>query len=274
MQKYKIELTEYTSEDGFVPHFDAYVLDKTDDGPRPAVVICPGGGYFAVCENWEGERIAMSYIAAGFHAIVLNYTTESHGRYPCQIKELAATISYCRSMANEWQLAPDKIAVCGFSAGGHLAASISTLWNCKEIFSVEEIQSELHKPNASILCYPVISSGEFAHKDSIINLLGTTDESTPNWSLMSLENQVNASTPPAFLWHTVEDTAVPVENSILYASALRKNHIPFEIHIYPKGAHGQSLTTYGIARNKSFFPRDYNWNKLSVDWLYETFDII
>ena len=91
---------------------------------------------------------------------------------------------------------------------------------------------------------------------------------------MSLENQVNVSTPPAFLWHTVEDTAVPVENSILYASALRKNHIPFEIHIYPKGTHGQSLTTYGIARNKSFFPRDYNWNKLSVDWLYETFDII
>ena len=91
---------------------------------------------------------------------------------------------------------------------------------------------------------------------------------------MSLENQVNTSTPPAFLWHTTEDTIVPVENSMLYASALRQKEIPFELHIYPKGGHGLSLTTNGIARNKSFLPRDYSWHKLSVDWLYEVFGLI
>lgn len=274
MIKYKIDLKEYISKDGFLPSFDAYIIDKNNDGPRPLVVICPGGAYFSVCENWEGERIAMAYVAAGFHAVVLNYTTKCHGIHPYPIKELATTISYCRCMADEWQIAPDQIAVCGFSAGGHLAASISTLWNCSEIFSEEEIKSESHKPNASVLCYPVITSGEFAHKDSIINLIGTNDESSLNWGLMSLENQVNACTPPAFLWHTVEDTAVPVENSMLYASALRKNNISFELHIYPKGAHGLSLATHGIARSKSVFPRDYNWHKLSVDWLYDVFGII
>lgn len=274
MKKYTINLTDHTAEDGFVPSFDAYILDKTDDGPRPAVVICPGGAYYGVCENWEGERIAMSYISAGFHAIVLNYTTVSHGRFPRQIKELASAISYCRNMADDWQISYDQIAVCGFSAGGHLAASISTLWNCDKIFTKEEIETENHKPNASILCYPVISSGDFGHKDSFRNLLGSLDENTNVWKLMSLENQVTSSTPPAFLWHTFEDADVPVENSILYASALRKKGIPFELHIYPKGAHGQSLTTHGIARSKSFFPRDYNWHKLSVDWLYEVFGIV
>lgn len=274
MKKYTINLTEHATEDGFVPSFDAYILDKTDDGPRPVVVICPGGAYYGVCANWEGERIAMSYISAGFHALVLNYTTESHGRFPRQIKELASTISYCRNMANDWQISSDKIAVCGFSAGGHLAASISTLWNCDEIFTKEEIETENHKPNASILCYPVISSGDFGHKDSFINLLGSSDESSDTWKLVSLENQVTASTPPAFLWHTFADSAVPVENSMLYASALRKKGIPFELHIYPKGEHGLSLASHGIARSKSIFMRDYDWHKLSVDWLYEVFGII
>lgn len=273
MQKYTINLTTYTTDDGFTPFFGAYILNKTKDGPRPVVIICPGGGYFGVCDDWEGERIAMAYISVGLHAIVLNYTTRSHSNRPQPIKEIADTIKYCREKAEAWQIMPDKIVVCGFSAGGHLAASISTLWNCDKLFSTEEIKNGMHKPNASILCYPVISSGEFAHKASIINLLGSSDETMGTWKLMSLENQVNATTPPAFLWHTFEDDVVPIENSLLYATALRKHNIPFEMHIYPKGAHGLSLTTHNIARNKSVFPRNYDWLKLSVDWLYELFNI-
>lgn len=274
MQKYKIELMNEPYESGFSPSICAYILDRTEDAPRPIVVICPGGGYGFVCENWEGERIAMAYLAAGFNAVVLDYTVAPNGKHPQPIKEVAAAISYCRSKATEWHINPQQIAVCGFSAGGHLAASISTLWNSEEIFTRAEIEAEMHKPNASVLCYPVITSGEFAHKGSFINLTGTQDENSHLWELLSLEKQVNSKTVPAFLWHTFEDGAVPVENSLFYASALRKNNVPFELHIYPKGSHGLSLTTQNIARNKSAFGREYMWHKLSVDWLQELFGII
>lgn len=274
MQKYVVKLTDEPYESGFSPSISAYILDKDESGAHPAIIICPGGGYGFVFDNWEGERIAMAYLAVGFNAIVLDYTVVSKGNHPQPIREIAQAIKYCRLKAEEWNINPKQIAVCGFSAGGHLAASISTLWNSKEIFTREEIESELHKPNASVLCYPVITSGEFAHKDSFKNLTGTEDESSNLWELLSLEKQVNDATVPAFLWHTFEDDAVPAENSMLYASALRKHNIPFELHIYQKGGHGLSLSTQNIARNKSALKRDYMWHKLSVDWLQQFFGII
>ena len=272
MDTYTINLAEKPTEYGFMPTMKAYILEKSEYGPRPLVIVCPGGAYGFVCEGWEGERVAMAYAAAGFHTVVVDYCVSPH-RHPLPIRSVAAAIASCRAHAQEWQVDSQKIAVCGFSAGGHLAASISTLWNAPEVFTEEEIASEIYKPNASILCYPVITSGDKAHKDSIKNLTGTADETDPLWELMSLENQVNDKTPPAFLWHTFEDEAVPVENSMYYAAALRRHNIPFELHIYPKGGHGMSLCTKEIPRTKSLLTRDYDWIHLSIDWLSGIFDL-
>lgn len=271
MKRLDFNLMEKPSDNGLMPRMMVYLLDRNDEGPRPMVVIFPGGGYGAVCGNWEGERIAMEYAAAGFQTAVVYYGVAPDFCHPVPILNAAKAIRICRENSEEWQVNPEQIAVCGFSAGGHLAAGISTLWNCPEIFSQEDIESRIYRPNASVLCYPVITSGEKAHKPSFVNLTGGKPETDPLWELLSLEKQVDGDTPPTFLWHTFADSTVPLENSLYYASALRENGVPFEMHIYPNGCHGLSLTTKKISRKKSMFERNYNWMNLSIDWLYELF---
>ena len=146
-------------------------------------------------------------------------------------------------------------------------ASLSTLWH------KYGKGDRVYRPDATILCYPVITTGEYAHKDSIRNLTGEDDVTSESWRELSLENQVDENTPPTFLWHTYEDTIVPVENSLLYASALRRNKIPFELHIYPKGDHGLSLCTEEELRTRSVFSRSYNWMELSIDWISQLFGL-
>lgn len=267
-----IKLSEKPTEYGFIPTLKTYLLDMIPekDCLRPAVIICPGGGY-ANCSYREGERIALCYNSAGFHSFVLNYSVAPH-RHPSQITDIANAIKYVRSHANEWGVEPNNIAVIGFSAGGHLAASISTLWNNDTIFSSKEIASELHKPNACILGYPVITSGTKTHQRSYTNLLG--EDATPEMiDFFSLEKRVSNETPPTFIWHTYEDAVVPVENSLLYASALAKYKIPCEMHIYPIGPHGLSRvsdeTLWAIPR----FRRKYDWLEQSIEWLIDLFDL-
>ena len=272
MNTYVINLAERKTEYDFMPTMQVYILEENQTGPRPMVIICPGGGYGGVCSNWEGERIAMSYVAAGFHAAIVDYCVAPHC-HPLPLQNIARAIHICRDNAGKWCIDPGKIAVCGFSAGGHLAASISTLWNSTEIFSQSEIATEIYRPNATILCYPVITSGEKAHKGSFFNLIGEADESLPEWELLSLEKQVDEKTPPAFLWHTYEDELVPMENSMLYAMSLRKHNVPCELHVYQKGWHGLSLCTKDLPRTKSIFNRDYAWVGMSVDWLSDIFQL-
>lgn len=257
---------------GFMPTMKTYILDSYErDYSRPAVIVIPGGGYGMVSER-EGERVALSYNAAGFHAFILDYPVAPH-KHPEPIRSVSNAIKLVREHSDEWHIDKDKIAVCGFSAGGHLAASISTLWSDEEIFTKEEIDSQIHKPNATILSYPVISSGEFAHKGSFQNLIGM-DVNDILWSKLSLETRVTEQTPPTFLWHTFEDTCVPVENSLLYASGLRKANVPFELHIYPDGGHGLSLVTDETLWSKPLFKREYKWLTLSVEWLQGVFHLL
>ena len=266
MENLVINLLDEKTEHGFMPTLTTYILDGEES--RPAVVVIPGGGYSHVSPR-EGERIALSYNAAGFHAFVLIYAVAPH-KHPLPILNASRAIRIVRENAEKWHVFEDKIAVCGFSAGGHLAASISTLWNDREIFGDDEKENLLHKPNASILCYPVITSGAKAHQGSFINLIGE-DKSDPLYTKLSLENAVDDNTPPAFLWHTFEDNCVPVENSMCYASALRNHNIAFELHIYPSGCHGLSLVSDETIWSVKKFSREYQWMKLSIDWLNELF---
>lgn len=272
MKTFTLDLLENKTEFGFMPTLTAYLIDgnPNEEEMRPAVLVIPGGGYSGVSYR-EGERIALSYSVAGFHTFILDYCCAPH-RHPLPIQDVATAIELIRKNAFEWGIDAEKIAVIGFSAGGHLAASISTLWNDKNIFGNNCEVNLLHKPNATILCYPVISSGEFAHKGSFINLTGNESENDL-WKQLSLENRVDENTPPTFLWHTFSDAAVPVENSLLYAKSLRHYGIPFEMHIYPSGAHGLSVVSDETYWKVPKFTRNYPWIEQSIEWLYLTFGI-
>ncbi len=253
----------YDSPDGFYPTLDTYILDSAV--PRGLVLICPGGGY-GFNSPREAEPVAMQFTAAGWHAAVLWYSVAPR-RHPQPLLDLSRAVCILREHAEAWQINPHQITVCGFSAGGHLAASLGVHWNKPYLLETPGIQAGMNRPDALILSYPVITSGEFRHSGSFQNLLGDT----PGSELveeMSLERQVGPHTPPAFLWHTVADQSVPVENSLLFAQALHQFTIPFELHIYPDGVHGLSLATpeTGTPDNPPD-PHVAGWMSLCVKWL-------
>ena len=233
--------------------------------PRPAVVICPGGGY-RYTSSRESESIAMQYLAAGMQAFVLYYNC-APAVFPCALLELAKSVSIVRSHAAEWNIDPEKILVAGFSAGGHLAASLGCFWNQSFVYEPLGLLAEDIRPNGNILCYPVITSGEFAHRGSFDMLCAGLDQEK-YLALTSLENQAGPQNPPTFIWHTNEDQAVPVENSFLYVSALRKAKVPVEFHMYAHGWHGLSLANDETKCEKDrAIPKVQSWMELSITWI-------
>lgn len=230
----------FLGENGADPILEIYLpYNMTEmnrqDQKRPCMVVCPGGGY-AMCSQRESEPIALHFLPEGFNVFVLTYSVAPH-RFPTQLSEVAAVMELIYKNADEWNCDTEKIAIIGFSAGGHLAAHYSTMYDCKEL---REIFPESKSVNASVLCYPVISADpEIAHKGSFENLLGYYPDGGER-EYFSCDCQADENTPPAFIWHTAEDNCVPVENSLRYATALAGKKIPVELHIYPFGHHGLS----------------------------------
>lgn len=262
---------------GEKPYLVTYVQRESEElirsHKRPAVIICPGGAYRMKSDR-EAEVVALRYLAAGFHAFVLQYSV-APSRYPCALLELAESVALVRSRAEEWCVDPERIFVMGFSAGGHLAASLGTMWNGELL---EKVLGETYpfgngkkqwKPDGMILCYPVITMGKFTHQESRSLLLGEQDTEEMR-RYLSLENQVTEKTVPAFLWHTQEDADVPVENTLQFVMALRREEIPFELHIYEKGCHGLSLCDETVDdgnADRLLLPDNAGWLKMSVNWL-------
>ena len=235
----------------------------------PCTVICPGGGYWW-CSEREAEPVALKMVGNGIAAAVVNYATGGQ-HYPLQMLEALAAVTYVRRNSGRLHIDPEKIAVMGFSAGGHAACTAGLFWQEK---LAEETLGCAHgedKPNGMILCYPVITSGKYAHRDSMICLLG--DE--PDEALlekMSLEKQVTENAPHAFIWHTSEDRLVPVENSLLLAQALHEKNIDVEMHIYPKGHHGLSLCDETVTKKEDMSDAVRycsDWVSHCVKWIKE-----
>ncbi|MCQ2449502.1 MAG: alpha/beta hydrolase [Clostridia bacterium] len=204
------------------------------DQKRPCMLICPGGGY-PMCSQRDAEPIASRFAAMGYNAFVLWYSV-APVTFPAQIREVAAAMELIYKNADVWNCDTDKIAISGFSAGGHLAAHYSNAYNCPE---VREVFPESKAPNASVLCYPVITADpNVAHLGSFDNLTGKGTRTEEEITKFSCDRLVSNQTPPAFVWHTAEDNCVPVANSLLYTKALSEHNVPFELHIYPYGAHG------------------------------------
>jgi acetyl esterase/lipase len=274
-----INLSEYfpmlSKAEAFEPTLTIYCHDNTKEidpnRRRPGILICPGGGY-AFTSDREAEPVALSFLSRGYNTFVLHYSVAPE-RYPTALLQASAAIALIRQHAEEFNTDPECIAICGFSAGGHLAASLGTLWNEPFIEETLKIKKRINRPNAMILGYPVITSGEKAHRGTFENLLGK-EASKKIVDSMSLENRVHADVPPTFLWHTFEDGAVPVENTLMFATSLKKHEIPFELHIFPEGQHGLSVCSYESGNtNPLINPHCANWVGLCDEWLRLTFNL-
>ncbi|MBE6555178.1 MAG: alpha/beta hydrolase [Ruminococcaceae bacterium] len=232
--------------------------------PRRAVIVCPGGGYHFLSDR-EAEPIATQFLAAGFATFILRYTVEEGAKDYAPLCEAALAIRYVREHAEEFNVDPDYVFICGFSAGGHLAASSGVLWDIPEVRAVlGDAPRGIGKPTGMVLSYPVITAGELAHKGSIHNLCGTKTPTEAEADRFSLEKHVDATTSPAFIWHTFDDQIVPVQNSLMFAEALTAVGVPFEMHIFPKGPHGLSLCN---EQTGMLSPHTECWMELAIRWL-------
>lgn len=250
-----------------------YLRDRTVEMPafntRPAILILPGGGY-AWCSKREADPVAMQFLQAGYNVFTLYYTCRSDETVPAlrwqPLIDAAGAILHIRRNAEQFGTDPAKIAICGFSAGGHLAASTAILWDAEPVQTALGIHSTEARPDAVVLGYPVITAGEYRHDGSMVNLCGDDADLR---ATMSLENQVRDGLPPFFVWHTVEDPSVPVQNSLMLAGALTAHKVPLELHLFAHDGHGTSTCTREVNT-----PNKHNstWVALCTDWLAETFD--
>ncbi|HEU6449204.1 MAG TPA: alpha/beta hydrolase [Verrucomicrobiae bacterium] len=243
-----------------IPAITPYLCGSNATGA--AMVICPGGGYQHLAPH-EGNDYALWLNQHGVTCFVLRYRLGSSDyHYPAEFQDGERAIRWVRAHAGEYKIDPHRIGIMGSSAGGHLASMLLTHFDSGKPGSSDEIEQQSSRPDLGILCYPVITMGEFTHKGSRENLLGK-NPSHEMIQFLSSELQVKPNTPPCFLWATFEDKTVPVENTLMFAEALRKNRVPFALHIYQNGGHGMGLA------DKPPFLHPHPWAADCLFWLRE-----
>lgn len=227
---------------------------------RPAIIICPGGAY-----RWRSPREkdapAFEFLSMGYQVFILEYSCAEQAKDYLPLRQLAEAVHEVRLRHEEWHIDPCKIAVLGFSAGGHLAASLGAFWNDPEV----KLPSDV-RPDALILCYPVISTKEFAHEESAMWVSGGDPLVREK---MHLWNKVTSDFPPTFMWHGGEDNAVPPENSLVLAIELKRHGVPFEYHLFGSGAHGISTCTREVETPDEVCRA---WVPLCKTWLNKRFE--
>ena len=240
-----------------IPTLTGYFPAK-EKATGAAIIVAPGSGYSRLSDVKEGSAVAEWLNTLGITAFVLKYRHTARYPHPAPLQDAARAVRTIRSRAKEWNLDQNRIGILGFSAGGHLASTLGTHFDAGKPDSADSIEKISSRPDLIILVYPVITMGELTHAGSKKNLLGANP--TPEMiRLLSNETQVTKDTPPAFLVHTLADTGVPVENSLMFVAALRKAGVPFEFHLYERGPHG-----FGLAPNDPILA---SWKDRCADWL-------
>jgi acetyl esterase/lipase len=247
------------TEPGDTPTITVYPAQVPAGGPKTAaIVVCPGGGYGGLAAH-EAEPIAQWLNSLGITGVVLRYRLGPKYHHPIELGDAQRAIRTVRARAAEWNVDPQRVGILGFSAGGHLAATASTQFDAGDPNAKDLVDRLSSRPDVSVLVYPVITMTDpHTHAGSRRNLLGEN----PSQELveqMSAEKRVTKQTPPTFIFHTADDQAVPVENALLYASALRRNGVPFELHVYEHGRHG-----VGLAKDDPILG---TWPGRCADWL-------
>lgn len=237
-----------------LPTLTPYYADG--EQPTSAVIVFPGGGYGMRAEH-ERTPIAQWLRSLGINAFILDYRVAPY-RNPVPLQDALRAIRTVRANHRRLGVDPERIGILGFSAGGHLAATASTHFEPGNLASPDPVEQVSSRPDAAILCYPVVTFGDGRHSGSMINLLGDNPDEALVRSL-SNETQVTGETPPTFIWHTADDEAVPVENALLYASALARHQVPFDLHVYEHGRHG-----LGLAADD---PHVSQWVPACASWL-------
>ena len=268
---------------GYAASLELYCVlqgeDTCGDNPRPTLLVIPGGGYRNVSPR-EAEPIALRFVTHGYNAAVLWYSVKNV-RFPQQLFEAATAAAMLREHAQEWNIDPKRLIVCGFSAGGHLALSLGCFWKQTWLTDAVGKTAEDIRPNALVLGYPVVTNEPaHFHAGSFEHLLGEN----PSEELRrqtSLEKQVSSDTPPTFLWHTVTDQLVPWKGSLLLADALWEQGVSCEIHMFGWGPHGVSLADGTTTRpDTPEYPNRHrhndahlaHWIPLCMEWLKKIFE--
>jgi acetyl esterase/lipase len=247
------------TEDQDKPSLTPYLPDP-DKASGAAIVVCPGGAYGALAPH-EGPDYALYLRDQGLAAFVLKYRLGSHGyRHPRMLEDAQRAVRLVRSRAEEWKVDPKRVAIMGSSAGGHLASTAVTHFDAGKPDAADPIERQSCRLDLGILCYPVISMGPMTHAGSKKNLLGENPDASLV-ELLSNEKQVTRETPPCFIWHTVEDKTVKVENALEFGAALQRAGVPFDLHVYEQGRHGIGLA------DKPPFTNVHPWAKDLVFWL-------
>ena len=246
------------SDDSDIPALTVY-LPRTMAAATPAMIVCPGGGYGQLASNHEGRQVASFLNSLGLAAFVLRYRLGPRYHHPTELGDAQRAIRLLRSRAAEWRLDPARIGIMGFSAGGHLAMTASTMFDAGDPRAADVVDRAGSRPDFAVLAYPVITMTEsWTHQGSKRNLLGENPDAGLAGQL-SGELAVTKETPPTFIFHTNEDPTVPAENSLLYVLALRKAGVPAELHLFERGPHGVGLAN----DNASLAP----WSTLLATWL-------
>ena len=254
-----------------------YVCDNPPElkmPPRPAVIVCPGGGYRSLSDR-EAEPIVRKYFGMSMNVYLLRYSLKEKAANFAPLIEAALAIKYVRDHAEEHNTDAEQVYILGFSAGGHLAASSGTLWNhpvVRDAVGVSDGSAPegINRPNGMILAYPVITMGGSAHSGTRTNVCGSEDPDEETRKQFSLELHVDETTPPVFIWHTVTDQVVNIKNAVLFINALTEAGVLYEAHIYPKGPHGLALCNKETWVEKEDFmaPEAEDWIEKSADWIH------
>ena len=271
----KIYLKDYYSilgENNRNPVLKLYLPDNDPEITRqnkklPCLIICPGGAYTWISPR-EAEPIALNFLPKGYNVFVLEYSV-SPSTFPAQLLEVAAVMELIHANEETWGCDTGKVAIMGFSAGGHLAGHYATCYDCSE---VREVFPNSKPVQASVLGYPVITAEPaYGHIPSFLYLTGQKELTPELVEKFSLEKQVKATTPPTFLWHTSADAAVPVMNSLLYAQALAEHNVPFALRIYPAGNHGMATADEQTCTPDMLVDAEaHEWMSAAARWLKDT----
>ncbi len=233
---------------------------------RGAVIACPGGGY-AMLSRTEGEAVALAFAGQGYQTFTLHYRTGERAAWPNPLVDAAQAVAYVRAHADEWRIDPDKIAVAGFSAGGHVAAALGTMWPRADVQAAAGADGGAIRPNALILGYPALSMRIDRGSQEILELLGPGRPVEEVFAETETADFVGPHTPPTFLWTIFDDGAIPVEQGLTFCERLAAHEVPFELHTFAHGEHASSLGTAVTAFGGTEYPHTAHWFELCCEWL-------